>query len=210
MAFDLVLADGDRGQPSARRGDVRGRVGQRRPCRARRSGSRSTGRRVDRAGVGHLLVLAAALVQGDHAEPRRGAHRHTVALQHHLAGVQGARDRRRGEPRTRSAIASSITPPWASASSPCSATGRPARRVAARSRPPSRRPSETCSGILRRGVLRRQQLAGVGEPLIAHRTGQGAQADAAQAGRIHRQQGRRQGRVVPGVGRTGRCRWGRR
>ena len=52
----------------------------------------------------------------------------------------------------RSAIASSTTPPSASASNPRSATGRPAARVAARSSPPSKRPSPMVSGILRQGA----------------------------------------------------------
>ena len=53
---------------------------------------------------------------------------------------------------SRSAIASSSTPPSVSASRPRCATGRPADSVAARSSPPSRRSSSTCTGMRRQGA----------------------------------------------------------
>ena len=52
----------------------------------------------------------------------------------------------------RSAIASSTTPPSASASRPRCAIGRPACSVAERSSPPSRRSSLMCNGTRRHGV----------------------------------------------------------
>jgi len=53
---------------------------------------------------------------------------------------------------SRSAIARTSTPPSVCAIRPVSAIGRPARNVAARSRPPSRRSSAMLGGARRIGV----------------------------------------------------------
>ena len=93
--------------------------------------------------VGHRLRRAARRRSGPACAAR------AVALQRHHAGVEHGGQARRGGRVSRSAIASSTTPPSASASRPRSATGRPRRSVAARSSPPSRRSSRDVSGTRR-------------------------------------------------------------
>ena len=96
---------------------------------------------------------------------------------------------------TRSAMLRMTTPPSASASTPRSAIGRLASRVAVRSRPPNNRPSLMLNGIRRNGIAGRKQIAQHLQPLSARGMHRGAQAHAAETGRVDGEQRRRAGRI---------------
>ena len=155
---------------------------------------RSTIKPTVRADGGRRSLVVASFVERDEAEPRRAFHREAVALQH--CPCRAPRQAARRPEATRSAIASTRTPPSACAMTPGSATGRPAAWS-----PRCRARQQSVVGN-RAGIdewASGGSASSKGEPGVTHRTRAGPHDDAGSE-RVDGKQGRCEVGARPGGG----------
>ena len=140
--------------------------------------------------VEQTFVVADTLVQRNHGEPCRRAHRQTVALQHHLARIEGHGETRRGAGTD--ALGHRQLHDPAVGLDQQTTLGH--RSAGAQGRGQVQTAEQTPIGDMQRDTPQRRagrlQVAHDRQPLIADRTGERAQRDPACPDRIHGHEGR--------------------